>query len=132
MYLIWKTVAFCEVTGCCASSLEVKKTARARRDTAREKLKSMEMERLMSATAAIFMAVVAGGGTVAETRDIGVARNLLRLSVKRGGVAIDAGEAGVVGGDLVAITTNGTVMWNGEIRMVESCVQPSGGGVACI
>lgn len=78
------------------------------------------------------MTVVAGGGSVAITVYVRVNLIGLGLLVRSLGVAVDAGEAGVVGGDLVAIVADRFVVRDREISMVESCAKPSGGGVACV
>ena len=89
------------------------------------------MERIL-APAAVLVTVVAGGGSVAIAVHIRVSLIGLRLLVRRLGVAVDAGEAGVVGGDLVAIVADRFVVRDREISMVESCAKPTGGGVASV
>ena len=65
----------------------------------------MRMKRML-APAAVFVAVVADGGAVAITVDTVVSIVGLRLLVGGLGVAVDASEAGVVGGNLMAVTAN--------------------------
>jgi len=86
----------------------------------------------ISATAAIFVAVVAGGGAVDEIANAVVLVGGGNLLVCSRGVAVDAGEAGVVRGDLVAIVADRTVMGNGVIRVIESGAKPRGGDVASV
>ena len=112
----------------CANAQEEKRVSRrpVRQAAARSK---MSVERML-APAAIFMAVVAGGGAVGITVDVGVSIVGLRLLVSSLCVAVDAGEAGVVGGNLVAIATNRAVVGNGEISVIESSAEPVCSGVA--
>ena len=79
----------------------------------------------MLATAAVLVAVVAGGGAVDETAYAVVLVDRLSLLVCRGCVAIDAGETGIVGGNLVAIVAHRAVVGNGEVRVIESGAQPA-------
>jgi len=60
----------------------------------------------MLAPAAVLVAVVAGGGSVAIAVHVRVSLIGLGLLVRSLGVAVDAGEAGVVGGDLVAVVAD--------------------------
>jgi hypothetical protein len=52
--------------------------------------------------------------------------NFQSLTVIGGGVAIDAGEAGVVGRNLMAIVADGAMMRNREIGMAIGGIEPSG------
>lgn len=78
------------------------------------------------------MAVVADNGAVGITGDVGVSLVGASLLVRASGVAIDAGEAGVVGGDLMAIVANGAVVGNWEIIVIESGAEPTGRSVATV
>jgi hypothetical protein len=80
----------------------------------------------------IFVAVVADNGAVGITGDVGVSLVGASLLVRASGVAIDAGEAGVVGGDLMAIVANGAVVGNWEIIVIESGAEPTGRSVATV
>ena len=76
------------------------------------------------------MAVITGGRAVAVSGDVGVGIVSAGLLVRRGGVAVDAGEARVVCGNLVAIVADGTVVRNREVSVVKCCAQPTTGGMA--
>ena len=47
-------------------------------------------------------------------------------------MAVDASKAGVVGGNLVAVVADRTVMRNREVGVVEGGAEPTGGGVASV
>ena len=89
------------------------------------------MVRILS-SAAVLVAVVTGfwAVTVAAHTLVRVVR--LGLLVGRGGMAVDAGEARIVGRNLVTIGTYGAVVRNREIGVIESRSQPTRGGVAAI
>lgn len=70
------------------------------------------------------MTVVASRGAVDEPADAGVLVDRCGLLMRRGGMAVDAGEAGIVGGDLVAIVANRIVVRNWEVGVIERCAQP--------
>ena len=86
----------------------------------------------MSVSAPVLVAVVADGGAVTIAGDVRVGIVGAGLLVRGGSVAVDASEARVVGGNLVAVVANRTVMRNREVSMVECCAQPSGGSVASV
>jgi hypothetical protein len=86
----------------------------------------------MSVAAPIFVAVVADGGAVGVSGNVGVSLVGAGFLVGRGGVAVDAGEAGVVGGDLVAVVADGTVVRDREVGVVKRCTEPAGGGVTSV
>lgn len=86
----------------------------------------------MLAVTAVFMAVVTSRWAVDEICNAVMLVGGGDLLVSGGGVAVDAGEAGVVGGNLVAIVANGVVMGNGEVRVIECGVEPACCGVAGI
>jgi len=71
------------------------------------------------APAAIFVAVVAGLGAVDETVHAVVGVGCFSLLVSRCCVAIDAGETGIIGGNLVAVVADRAVMGNRKVGMVE-------------
>jgi len=87
---------------------------------------------LMLAAAAVLVAVVASGGAVDEVAHAVVLVSRLGLLVRSSGVAVDAGKARIIGGDLMAIIANGAMMRNNEVRMVESGAEPGCGCVAGI
>ena len=78
----------------------------------------------MLATTAVCVAVVTDGRSIAIAVYIGVGLVGLGLLMSSLGMTIDAGKAGVVGGNLVAIVAHRLVVWNGEIGMVESRAKP--------
>lgn len=84
----------------------------------------------MLAVTTVLVAVIASSGAVDEIRNAVVLVGGGDLLVCAGGVAVDAGKAGVVGGNLVAVIANGAVMGNGEIRVIECGVEPGCCGVA--
>jgi hypothetical protein len=86
----------------------------------------------MLAPAAVLVAVVAGGGGIGVTPNAAVLTIGAGLGVKVVGMAVDAGEAGVVSRNLMAIVANRTVMRDGEVGVIESGAQPAGGGMAGI
>lgn len=61
----------------------------------------------------------------------------LRLLMSGLGVAIDAGKAGIVGGNLMAIVAGRTMVRDREIGVIEGCAEPgrrcvarvAGGGI---
>lgn len=84
----------------------------------------------MLAPAAVFVAVVAGGGTV------GVAVDTTMLTIGAGlgvivvGVTVDASKAGIVCGYLVAVVAHRFVVRNRKVGVVKGGAEPTGGGVA--
>src|ERR1700737_1071937 len=85
----------------------------------------------MSDGAAIFVAVVAGGGAVGITVHAVVNIVGLRLLVRRLRMAVDARKVAEVRGDLVAVVANRTVVRNREEgSVIEGSAQPAGGVVA--
>ena len=72
------------------------------------------------------MAVVAGLRPVNKTNDTRVGVDGLRLLVGRGRVTVDAGKAGIVGGDLMAIVADRAVVRNGEVGVIEGGAEPTG------
>ena len=90
-----------------------------------------EVERML-APAAVLVAVVASGGTVGITVDSTVLTVRSSLSVIVVGMAVDTSKAGVVGGNLVAVVAHGLVMRDGEVGVIESGAEPTGGGVASV
>jgi len=73
----------------------------------------------MLAPAAVFVAVVASRWAVAVTADSIVNVVGLGLLVRRLRVAVDAGEARVVGRNLVAVVAHRPVVRNREVRVIE-------------
>ena len=85
----------------------------------------------MLSPAAVLVAVVAGGGAVGVTVDALVSVIGARFLVSGFSVAIDAGEAGEIGGDLMAVVANRAMVRNREIRsVVKGGAEPAGGVVA--
>ena len=78
------------------------------------------------------MAVVASGGAVGITAYPLVSVVRLGLLVRRGGMAVDAGKLRIVGGNLVTVSADRTMVRNREVSVIEGCAQPIGGGVAAI
>lgn len=78
------------------------------------------------------MAAIARGGAIAVAADALVNVIRLRLLVRRGGVAVDACEAGVVGGHLMAVVADRTMVRDREIRVIEGRAQPTRRGVASV
>lgn len=91
----------------------------------------MEVARML-AVSAVLVAVVASRRAVDEICDAVVLVGGGDLLVSSGRVAVDAGEAGVVRGNLVAVVADGAVMRNGEIGVIECGVEPACCGVAGI
>ena len=79
----------------------------------------------ISAPAAVFVARVAGGGAVAVTPYALVGVVGLRLLVRCRRMAVDAGEARVVRGDLVAIVADRPVVGNRKVRVIKDRAQPA-------
>lgn len=86
----------------------------------------------MLALAAVFVTVVASGGAVDEVAYAVVLVGCRHLLMGTGCVAVDAGKAGIICGDLVAIIAHGGVMRNGEVGVIEGSAEPICGGVAGI
>lgn len=77
------------------------------------------------------MAVVASGGAVGVADYAAVLGIRVALRMRRGGVAIDAGETCEVRRNLMAIVALGTMMRNREERpVIEGGAKPTGSGVA--
>ena len=76
------------------------------------------------------VAGVAGGRAVAVAADSCVLPACPGLRVRAPRVAINAGKAGVVRGDLMAIVANRAIMGNSEIGVIKRRAEPTGGGVA--
>jgi hypothetical protein len=85
-----------------------------------------------SAGPSVFMAVVAGGGAIDEIGDTCVLVRGRYLLMSGRGMAVDAGEGGIVRGDLVAIVADRVVMRNRKISVLESRVEPAYRRVATI
>src|SRR5262249_6760000 len=81
--------------------------------------------RRISASTAILVAVVAGRGAVAEASHAVVNIHGRCLLVRGLRVAIDAGEARIVGGYLVAVIAHRAVVRYREVRVVKRRVQPA-------
>ena len=71
------------------------------------------------------MAVVAGCGAVTVAANALVSIVSLRLLVCRGGVAVDAGEARIVGRYLMAVVADRSVVRNWEVGVIEGCTEPA-------
>ena len=77
------------------------------------------------------MAVVAGGGAIGVTVHATVRVVGLCLLVCRLRVAVDAGEAGEIRRNLMAVVAHRAMMRNTEkSRVIECCAEPAGGVVA--
>ena len=133
MYFTWKTVdvsGFSFDAGDCACSTEGKAAEQTQASSTTNVSNSAVTRILASAT--VLMAVVASRGAVDESADAGVLVDRCGLLVRRGGMAVDASKAGIVGGNLVAIVANGGVVWNREVRVIESGTEPVCGGVTAV
>ena len=86
----------------------------------------------MLASTAVLVAVVASGGTVGISAYTLVSVVRLGLLVGRGGMAVDAGKLRIIGGDLVTVSADRTMVRNREIRMVKRCARPTGGRVTAV
>src|SRR5690349_6182156 len=130
MYLTRKTEGFSLGAGVCASKSDEKVLSRrpAKETHARSNTK---IGRIL-APAAILVAGVAGGGAVTITANSLMDTVRLSLLVRRRCVAVDAGEAGVVRGNLVAVVAHRAVVRNREIGVVECGAEPTGGRVASV
>jgi hypothetical protein len=84
----------------------------------------------MSASPAIFVAVVASGGAIYEIADASVDVGCRDELMRRRGVAIDASKRGIVRGNLVAIVADRRVVRDGEVGVLKRGIQPACGGVA--
>src|SRR3974390_2257786 len=89
-----------------------------------------KLERIL-APAAVLVAVVANGGAVGVPVDTAVLTVGTRLGVIVVGVAIDASKAGEIGGNLVAVVADRTMVRNREVvGVIKSSAEPAGGVVA--
>jgi len=88
-------------------------------------------EARISASPAVFVAVVTGGGAVGIANYTAMLGIGVALRMRRSGVAVDAGETREVRGNLMAIVADRSMMRNREERPVIECgAQPTGSCVA--